>query len=70
MHEQTAVWVSGIPIEDRRGPNQDPDIAPLPLVSVAAFYSDTKVAELLLKYGARLETPGLLRQQRRRVIRP
>lgn len=39
-------------------PNQDPDIAPPPLVSVVAFYSDTKVAELLLKYGARLENSG------------
>lgn len=36
-------------------PNQDPDVAPFPLASVAAFYSDTSAAALLLEHGAKLE---------------
>ncbi|KAI9640594.1 hypothetical protein NHQ30_010893 [Ciborinia camelliae] len=41
-------------------PNQDPDTALLPLVSVAAFYNDVRAAELLLQYGARLKDSGAL----------
>ncbi|KAG4223369.1 hypothetical protein PC116_g28163, partial [Phytophthora cactorum] len=41
-------------------PNQDPDIAPFPLASVAAFYNDTSAAKLLLQHGAKLEHSGAL----------
>ncbi|KAI0844047.1 ankyrin repeat-containing domain protein [Daldinia vernicosa] len=41
-------------------PNQDPDVAPYPLASVAAFYSDTSAAALLLQHGAKLENTGAL----------
>ncbi|KAF7858934.1 hypothetical protein EAF04_008975 [Stromatinia cepivora] len=41
-------------------PNQDPDTAPLPLVSVAAFYNDIRAADVLLKYGAKLEDSGAI----------
>ncbi|KAI8963466.1 ankyrin repeat-containing domain protein [Daldinia sp. FL1419] len=41
-------------------PNQDPDVAPFPLASVAAFYDDTNAAALLLKHGAKLEHTGAL----------
>ncbi|KAB8293766.1 hypothetical protein EYC80_009251 [Monilinia laxa] len=47
-------------------PNQDPDTAPLPLVSVAAFYHDSRAAELLLKHGAKLEDSGALEMAMRR----
>lgn len=47
-------------------PNQDPDTAPLPLVSVAAFYHDSRAAELLLKHGAKLEDSGALETAARR----
>lgn len=36
-------------------PSQNPDCALPPLISVAGFYSDTRVAELLLMNGARVE---------------
>ncbi|APA08462.1 hypothetical protein sscle_04g032320 [Sclerotinia sclerotiorum 1980 UF-70] len=47
---------------DRRGanPNQDPDTAPPPLVSVAAFYNDIRAADVLLKHGAKLEDSGAI----------
>ncbi|KAI1469317.1 ankyrin repeat-containing domain protein [Daldinia caldariorum] len=41
-------------------PNQDPDVAPFPIASVAAFYKDTGAAELLLQHGAKLEHTGAL----------
>ncbi|KAI1498685.1 ankyrin repeat-containing domain protein [Biscogniauxia marginata] len=41
-------------------PNQDPDTAPFPMASVAAFYEDTAAAELLLKYNAKLVHSGAL----------
>ena len=41
-------------------PNQDPEMAALPLAAVAAFYSDTRAADLLLTYGARMEGSGAL----------
>ncbi|KAI1659514.1 ankyrin repeat-containing domain protein [Daldinia decipiens] len=41
-------------------PNQDPDVAPFPLASVAAFYSDTSAAALLLEHGANIENTGAL----------
>lgn len=41
-------------------PNQDPEMAALPLAAVAAFYRDTAAADLLLKHGARMEGSGAL----------
>ncbi|KAI1376639.1 ankyrin repeat-containing domain protein [Hypoxylon crocopeplum] len=47
-------------LKEGADPNQDPDVAPFPLASVAAFYGDTNAAALLLEYGARLEHTGAL----------
>ncbi|ESZ90954.1 hypothetical protein SBOR_8672 [Sclerotinia borealis F-4128] len=41
-------------------PNQDPDTAPPPLISVAAFYNVIRVADVLLEYGTKLEGSGAL----------
>ena len=41
-------------------PNQDPEMAALPLAAVAAFYRDTRAADLLLSHGARLQGSGAL----------
>ena len=41
-------------------PNQDPEVTAYPLAVVAAFYRDTRAADLLLRYGARIEGSGAL----------
>ncbi|KAI0403137.1 hypothetical protein F4802DRAFT_599472 [Xylaria palmicola] len=40
-------------LEAGADPNQDQDVTPTPLASVAAFYKDTEAAELLIKHGAK-----------------
>jgi ankyrin repeat protein len=47
-------------LEAGADPNQDPDAAAFPLALVAALYSDPAVIDLLLSYGARLESSGAL----------
>ncbi|WZH45831.1 ankyrin repeat-containing domain protein [Fusarium acuminatum] len=47
-------------LEAGADPNQYPDAATFPLAIVAALYKDPAVIDLLLSYGARLESSGSL----------
>jgi hypothetical protein len=64
MGQQRAGFLQFL-LEAGADPNQDPDGATFPLVLVAALYSDPAVIDLLLQYGARLDSEALAVAARR-----